>query len=122
MADALPLSVVEIRPDGLVFSGDVGPLRRSGILPPENGPWRRDNALRPCLDVPAPDGVPFVEHAELHALLGRLAAEGVLFLERYGDGAGPGELMRMLRADGRVPPFSTVLVRGPGDWTIHEHD
>lgn len=77
----------------------------------------RNEALQLCLAWDIGGGMIFEDDAT-HELLTGLVERGVVFLERYNDPEGPAELMRALCADGAVPPFTSLLVRGPDDWEL----
>jgi len=77
----------------------------------------RNEALQLCLDWDVSVGAVFHDPTT-HELLTALVRRGVVFLERYNDPEGPAELMRALHADGRVPPFTSLLIRAPDDWEL----
>jgi hypothetical protein len=77
----------------------------------------RNETLQLCLSWDVSLGAVFHD-ATTHALLSELVRRDVAFLERYNDPEGPAELMRALHADGRVPPFTSLLIRAPDDWEL----
>lgn len=109
--------MTELGPQRLTFAGPCRELRQWLV---EQG-WQarlfRNDALQLCLAWDIGAGIIFEDHAT-HELLTELVHRGVAFLERYNDPEGPAELMRALSADGAVPPFTSLLVRGPDDWEL----
>jgi len=114
---AIPPHVTELGPHRLTFAGPCGELRRWLV---EQG-WEqrlfRNEALQLCLDWDVSVGAVFHDTVT-HDLLTELVRRDVAFLERYNDPEGPAELMRALHADGKVPPFSSLLIRASHDWEL----
>lgn len=113
----VPPHVTELGPQRLTFAGPCGELRRWLSDQGLGERLFRNEALQLCLAWDIGGGIIF-EDEPTHGLLTELVYREVAFLERYNDPEGPAELMRALCADGTVPPFQSLLVRGPDDWEL----
>lgn len=116
---SLPAYLLAVEPDHLRLGGDTRQLRQALRDSPHESRVFRDSGMTLCLRF-APGANPLTD-AELIDLLDWLRAQGVAFLEDMTRPYGPGELMRALRADGRVGPFHSLLIRSADDWELVPH-